>query len=128
MLGVLFSGLKRFLLLLFVIKTLYPDPDRYRIEPKMLDPGPGSMNPDPKYCPVAVSKKYRFKVLILPALVFKCDRMRIRILNLELYFTLIFLQCGGVTKQHYRQMVQLDESNIEIQVHVHNLAFMWSFF
>jgi hypothetical protein len=38
--------------------------------------------------------------------------MRIRILNLKL----IFLQCGGVTKQHYRQMVQLDESNIEIQV------------
>lgn len=25
------------------------------------------------------------------------------------------IKCGGVTKQHYRQMVQLDESNIEIQ-------------
>ena len=28
----------------------------------------------------------------------------------------IYLQCGGVTREHYRQMVQLDESNIEIQV------------
>lgn len=29
--------------------------------------------------------------------------------------TNIFLfQCGGVTKEHYRQMVQLDESNIEL--------------
>jgi len=26
-------------------------------------------------------------------------------------------ECGGVTKEHYRQMVQLDESNIEIQWH-----------
>merc|ERR1719474_841053 len=25
------------------------------------------------------------------------------------------IKCGGVTKEHYRQMVQLDESNIEIQ-------------
>jgi hypothetical protein len=45
-LGVLFSGLKR-LLLFLVIKTLYPDPDRYW--PKMLDLGPVSMNPDPKH-------------------------------------------------------------------------------
>jgi len=27
------------------------------------------------------------------------------------------IKCGGVTKEHYKQMVQLDESNIEIQWH-----------
>jgi hypothetical protein len=39
------------LLLFFFGKKTPPDWTRISIEPKMLDPDPESMNPDPKHCP-----------------------------------------------------------------------------
>ena len=47
-----------------------------------------------------------FYTLIIVFINIFCDVLLILISNL--------FQCGGVTKEHYRQMVALDESNIEL--------------